>query len=133
MGRSDEFGKGTRRGPSADDHWNETYISGMSEDTEQALGEAYQDLQAHPVRYFNNCDETCQRVHQHLTSRGIDSRVVGGIFGAGYARNGDVSPPLSRDHTWLEVDGHIIDPTAGQFRDQLDGEPFKPEHYWKND
>lgn len=125
----------TKESPKAHHYWNETYISGMSEHTEGALHKAFNELEQRPVRFFNNCDETCARVHSVLRREGVKSRIVSGVFGAGFKKNdwkegNDI--PMSRDHVWLEVDNHVIDPTAGQFRSQLKGKAFKKSHYWKD-
>lgn len=127
--------KGKQVKPTAEHHWNETYISGMSEHTEGALHKAYKDLEDRPVEFFNNCDETAARVHSVLRREGVKSRIVSGVFGAGFDKGhwqAGHEIPMSRDHVWLEVDNHVIDPTAGQFRGELKGKPFKQEHYWKD-
>jgi hypothetical protein len=123
-----------KKSPTAADHWNATYTSGMSEHTEAALHKAYNELEARPVRQFGDCGETSARVHSVLKREGINSRVVSGQFGAGHSKkqwNKGTDLPLSRDHVWLEVDGHVIDPTAGQFRGQVKGN-FKRQHYWEH-
>lgn len=37
-------------------------------------------------------------------------------LGRGYAVSGYVGPDKDFEHTWVECDGHVIDPTIRQFR-----------------
>ena len=118
--------------PSAEELWNQTYVQGMSEHTEGALDAAYQRLSQRPIKYPTDCGVMCRHVHNYLSTMGVKSRILSGQF-IGGLKDFDprIGAPSSRDHVWLEVDDHIIDPTATQFRGHVN--EFKPEHYRPDD
>lgn len=72
-----------------------------------------------------NCNKACELWLGALLADGIQCRILGGTY------NSD--PDSDRgDHTWLEVEGRIVDPTAGQFARGADFlfENYNPQHYW---
>lgn len=120
MSRSGEFTVGA----DPEKYWGQFYIEGMTESTEKALGESVSTLAQKHAQYPTDCGALCQTLQGELSKRGVKSVQKEGSFGAGL----EPPYPMSRDHVWLEVDDHIVDPTAGQFRSQFKGD-FSREHY----
>lgn len=116
------------RKPTSADYWNQTYIEKPHPKLEKALNTVFKKLARQDVSHRTDCGETCQKVHEHLMSQGFSSRVLSGQFMGGLTLPDTVEAPMSRDHIWLSVDGGIVDPTAGQFRDRYKGD-FTPKHY----
>lgn len=61
-----------------------------------------------------NCGEACARWTAAFAAAGVPVEQIEGNYFPGDA---DVllDLPTSSEHVWLLVDGHLVDPTAGQF------------------
>lgn len=62
------------------------------------------------------CQTEVKRWSHKLQKLGLDTEIHDGF----YIVNNDYENP--EGHTWLEVEGSIFDPTAGQFDDYGEGE-----------
>ena len=62
------------------------------------------------------CQGEARRWYHKLQQLGLDVEIHDGF----YIANNDYENP--EGHTWLEVEGSIFDPTAGQFDDHGEGE-----------
>jgi hypothetical protein len=62
------------------------------------------------------CQDEVYRWAKKLAKSGIESEIHHGF----YYPNGDYDSP--EGHSWLEIEGSIFDPTAGQFDDYGEGE-----------
>ena len=76
---------------------------------------------------FGDCKDTSQGLVNLLQERGLHARVTGSQFIYGYDNNpayeGDdeeASPHSSNDHSWVMLNGWILDPTVDQFFSDMD-------------
>ena len=90
-------------------------------------------LRAQGEWMIRNCDEASARWARAFRAAGVPVRIVHGAYYLGedaQALEAIGELPLSSDHTWLQVDGFLVDPTASQFIDHFG--PIKPEGYRPN-
>jgi hypothetical protein len=62
---------------------------------------------------FGDCKDVSNITIKLLKQRGIKAQLKGGYFSPG-GENGDV------EHSWIVIDGFILDPTIDQFFSELD-------------
>lgn len=74
----------------------------------------------------SNCGVVSDMWRRLFKKHGIEAKIIEGFYNA----NHDIftSHPLSTDHVWLEIDGCVFDPTAGQFEGHID-----LNNYWLDD
>jgi hypothetical protein len=105
----------------------ENFGSGFSEQFLSVLEEnaipAYEDLLKIANWAPGNCDLASQKWKEIFDANGIESKIVDGHYNPEHEEH--LPHPLSSDHVWLEVDGGIFDPSAGQFPGEI-----SLEHYW---
>lgn len=111
-----------------DQLWNQTYAERLTPHVESALNTAFERIAQRPPKYPDNCGVMCRRVHNHLSALGVKSHILSGQFTGGLDMSRLAYAPASREHVWLDVEGAVVDPTAGQFRDEFKGD-FDPSHY----
>jgi len=91
-----------------------------------------------------HCNRACQLWATALHMDGIKVRVLGGHYDPSLVNEIDRATwaedpweyvgyhSASSSHTWLEVEGLIVDPTAGQFGERPDFlEHYYPYNYWE--
>jgi len=71
-----------------------------------------------------DCGLACAYWAKAFDDAGVPTLVMSGNYNPDH--DPLVEDPMSTEHVWLEVDGYIVDPTAGQFTFQT---PFGVEHY----
>jgi len=82
-----------------------------------------------------NCDLACDLWSKVFEANGITARVANGYYISdqetrALVKKGQLSPPGSSDHVWLEINGKIVDPTALQF---VDSGPLRVSGYLEED
>jgi hypothetical protein len=86
----------------------------------------YNELQGRGWWCPGNCDIAVQMWKRVFEDNDIDVRIIDGYYSEDHERG--QSHRMSSDHVWLEIDGGIFDPTAGQF-----GKDIKLSNYWLDD
>lgn len=73
-------------------------------------------LHAQGSYMIRNCNAACEMWLNVFDRQRIDAHMRGGHYWVrDQAEQDALDPPLSTDHVWLVVEGHIFDPTAAQF------------------
>jgi len=88
--------------------------------------DVYNELQQKGSWCPGNCDMAARLWKQVFEDNGIGAEVVDGFYSDDHEEG--QSHRLSSDHVWLEVEGGIFDPTAGQF-----GKDIQSSNYWLDD
>ncbi len=79
----------------------------IPDDIVEAAEKSRKETEDYCIKIAGQCFEASERLYDELTKLGYDPAIVAGYFVLG---DGERS-----DHTWLEVNGVIIDITADQF------------------
>ena len=110
--------------------WFYDHPTGFSSHVLQALEDhavlAYRELLEIGAWGPGNCDEATQVWKRIFDREGVQSQIVNGFYAPRH-RAGR-SHMSSAEHVWMEVEGGVFDPTAGQFAGNT-----SMKNYWWDD
>jgi hypothetical protein len=144
MGRGDDksenMQQSKRQGPFVLDQYLNDWAADwnlFSERTLDIIADKAQEVEEESGTYrFLDCGMASSAWYRVFREAGIPVRIVSGAYHENLNVEGQVedsdggisSPPLSADHTWLEVEGHLLDATASQFVSPE--RPFSRDNYF---